>query len=87
MEDKDIRFIILTKDQVRKVDFSKVNQSPEDLRYTNNGQATFVSYYGDQPSFVFAITNNLIGKQEYSHKEMKSFLTDKDGAWLPKSSR
>ena len=67
--------MIINKDEVSSVDFSKVLESSSDtLRYSLDGCKTFVKYEGSQPSF-------LSGKTEYGHSEILAILNDTDGEW------
>ena len=67
--------VIIDKDDVSSVDFSKVMETSADtLRYNNDESKTFVKYEGSQPSF-------LSGKTEYNHSEILAILNDTDGEW------
>tara|TARA_R110002051_G_scaffold247765_1_gene307279 strand:+ start:272 stop:511 length:240 start_codon:yes stop_codon:yes gene_type:complete len=69
------RYVIISKDDVSSVDFSKVMQTSADtLRYSTDGNKTLVKYEGSQPSF-------LSGKTEYSHSEILAILNEVDGEW------
>ena len=69
-ERKDVKFVILDADDIDYIDFSEVLQtSPTSMRYSVDRSKTFVKYKGEQPDFIFEITNDLIGKKEYSHEE------------------
>ena len=69
------RWVIIDKDEVGSVDFSKVLETSADtLRYSNDGNKTFVKYEGSQPSF-------LTGKTEYNHSEILAILNEVDGEW------
>ena len=69
------KYVIISKDDVSSVDFSQVLEtSANTLRYSNNGNKTFVKYKGSQPSF-------LSGKTEYSHSEILAILNEVDGEW------
>ena len=69
------KYVIISKDDVSSVDFSQVMEtSANTLRYSNNGNKTFVKYKGSQPSF-------LSGKTEYSHSEILAILNEVDGEW------
>jgi hypothetical protein len=69
------KWVIIDKDDVSSVDFSKVIEASADtLRYSLDGSKTFVKYKGTQPSF-------LSGKTEYSHSEILAILKDVDGEW------
>ena len=69
------KYVIINKDEVSSVDFSKVFETSADtLRYSNDRSKTFVKYEGSQPSF-------LSGKTEYSHSEILAILNEVDGEW------
>ena len=69
------RWVIIDKDDVSSVDFSKVLETSADtLVYSNDGSKTFVKYEGSQPSF-------LAGKTEYNHSEILAILNEVDGEW------
>ena len=74
------KWVIISKDDVSSVDFSKVLEtSAETLRYSNDKSKTFVKYEGSQPSF-------LAGKTEYSHSEILVILNvpfGDGGEWTP----
>ena len=69
------RWVIIDKDEVSSVDFSKVVETSADgLRYSLDGSKTFVKYEGSQPSF-------LTGKTEYNQTEILAILYDENGEW------
>ena len=69
------RWVIIDKDEVGSVDFSKVLETSADtLRYSNDGNKTFVKYEGSQPSFLTC-------KTEYNHSEILAILNEVDGEW------
>ena len=69
------KWVIISKDDVSSVDFSQVLEtSANTLRYSNDGNKTFVKYEGSQPSF-------LSGKTEYTHSQILAILNDVDGEW------
>ena len=44
------KYVIIDKDDVSSVDFSKVLETSADtLRYSNDGNKTFVKYEGNKP--------------------------------------
>ena len=68
----DRRWVIIDKDEVDSIDFTKVKQTSKDaLRYSRDGSKTFVKYDGDQPSF-------LSGKTELTHSEIIAELANSD---------
>ena len=69
------KWVIITRDEVSSLDFSKVIESSANtLRYSLDGSKTFVKYEGSQPSF-------LSGKTEYNHSEILAILNNIDGEW------
>ena len=69
------KYVIISKDDVSSIDFTKVMETSSDtLRYSNDGNKTFVKYEGSQPSF-------LSGKTEYTHSEILAILNEVDGEW------
>ena len=69
------KYVIISKGDVSSVDFTQVMEiSADTLRYSNDGNKTFVKYEGSQPSF-------LSGKTEYSHSEILAILNEVDGEW------
>ena len=69
------KWVIISKAEVSSVDFSQVMETSADtLRYSNDGNKTFVKYEGSQPSF-------LSGKTEYNHSQILAILNDVDGDW------
>ena len=62
------KYVIISQSDVSSVDFSKVIETSADtLRYSTNGNKTFVKYEGSQPSF-------LSGKVVYNHSEILTEL-------------
>ena len=60
----DRKYTIISKDDVSSIDFTQVIEtSASTLRYSIDGNKTFVKYKGSQPSF-------LSGKTEYSYTEI-----------------
>ena len=74
------KYVIIGKDDVSSVDFSQVLETSADtLRYSTDGNKTFVKYEGNKPSF-------LTGKTEYSHSEILAILNvpfESGGEWSP----
>ncbi len=70
-----MNYIIISSEHLEYVDFSSVKEnSPDTLRYSLNGKYFFVKYEGEQPEFVFNITQDAIGLEEYNHKEIIEIL-------------
>ena len=65
---KNRKWVIITRDEVGSVDFSKVIESSANtLRYSLDNSKTFVKYEGSQPSF-------LSGKTELNHSQILTEL-------------
>ena len=60
-------YVIINSSDVSSVDFSKIAETADTLRYSLNGSKTFVKFNGDTPSF-------LSGKTEYTHSEILAIL-------------
>jgi hypothetical protein len=76
---EDVKFVILDADDVDYIDFAEVLQtSPSFMRYSMDRTKTFVKYKGEQPDFIFEITNDLVGKKEYTHEEFLEILGTKE---------
>ena len=70
-----MKYIIIDSKFLHKVDFSKVWQTDLDtVRYSYDGSKFILKYVGDQPDFVYAITNDAIGLEEYTFKEIEAIL-------------
>ena len=68
-------FVILQSAEVDSINFDEVMENSVDtLRFSLNGEQTFVKYEGSKPSF-------LDGKTQYSHSEMLTILSGSD--WTP----
>ena len=72
-----MNYIIIPTKYLEYVDFSSVKENgPETLRYSLDGEYFFVKYEGDQPEFVFNITQDAVGLEEYSHEEILQILNN-----------
>ena len=70
-----ISYIIVPADKLAWVRFDQVLEtSPESLRYSLDGKFFTLKYLGDQPDFCYNITEDLIGLEEYTHKEILEIL-------------
>ena len=70
-----INYIIVPADKLAWVRFDQVLEtSPESLRYSLDGKFFTLKYLGDQPDFCYNITEDLIGLEEYTHKEILEIL-------------
>ena len=62
------KWVIIGRDDVSSVDFSQVFETSADtLRYSTDGNKTFVKYEGSKPSF-------LTGKTVYTHSQILTEL-------------
>ena len=62
------KYVILDADEASSVDFSQVIEtSAQTLRFSLDGEQTFVKFEGSTPSF-------LDGKTEYTHSEILTIL-------------
>ena len=69
------KWVIISKAEVSSVEFSQVLEtSANTLRYSNDGNKTFVKYEGSKPSFLY-------GKTVLNHSEILAILNEVDGEW------
>ena len=65
-------YVIIDSDEVSSVDFSQVMEtSAETLRFSLDGDQTFVKYNGAKPRFLY-------GKDTLSHSEILGVLATED---------
>ena len=70
-----MNYVIVKAKHLEKIDFSKVKQtSPNSLRYSLDRKSFLLKYEGDQPEFIFSITQDAIGLSEYTHEQIIQFL-------------
>ena len=70
-----MKYIILQSIDIKKVDFSKVKQNnASSVRFSIDKQKFILKYDGDQPEFVYWITENALGLREYTHEEILNIL-------------
>ena len=70
-----MNYVIIEAKHLEYVDFSKIKEdTPDSLRYSLNGEKFFVKYEGDQPDFIFDITQDSVGLEEHSNQEMVQIL-------------
>tara|TARA_B100000676_G_scaffold226954_1_gene224839 strand:- start:5970 stop:6212 length:243 start_codon:yes stop_codon:yes gene_type:complete len=78
-----MNYIIVQSEFLEYVDFSSVKQdNPETLRYSIDGKHFLLKYEGEQPEFVFNITQDAVGLQEFTHEEIIQIL-DNASEWKP----
>ncbi|MBC8407897.1 MAG: hypothetical protein H8E12_04095 [Rhodobacteraceae bacterium] len=70
-----MRYVIIETERLGYVDFTKTKEdSPSSLRYSLDGNKFLIKYEGEQPEFVFNITQDAIGLHEYNHQEVLEIL-------------
>ena len=70
-----MNYIIVSSEYLEYVNFAAVEQtSPGSLRYSLDKKHFLLKYKGEQPDFVFNITQDSIGLTEYSHQEIIEIL-------------
>ena len=71
----DRKYIIVDSEYIKYIMFTEVlEKSPDTLRYSLNKKKFLLKYNGDQPEFVFTITQDAVGLTEYSHQEILEIL-------------
>ena len=69
------KYVIIDADEVSSVDFSQVFEtSAQTLRFSPDGEQTFVKFEGSTPDF-------LDGKTQYTHSEILAILATEE--WTP----
>ena len=69
-------YVIIATSEVSGIDFSKIKETVNDtLRYSNDGNKTFVRFEGNTPDF-------LDGKTQYTHEEILELLSDPNNGWV-----
>ena len=69
------KYIIVDSEYIEYVNFTEVLEtSPDTVRYSLNKKKFFLKYNGNQPDFVFNITQDAIGLTEYTHQEILEIL-------------
>jgi hypothetical protein len=73
-----MNYIIVSSEYLEYVNFAAVEQtSPSSLRYSLDKKYFLLKYKGEQPDFVFSITQDAVGLEEYSHEEILKILNKK----------
>ena len=68
-------YVILNADEVEDINFGEVMETSADtLRFSVDGDKTFVKFEGDTPDF-------LAGKTTYTHSEILAILQTEE--WTP----
>ena len=72
----DRNYVIIAASELDKVDFTQVMETSADtLRYSIDGQYTFVKFEGETPAF-FGLINDK--SPEYTHSEILEILAGPD---------
>lgn len=78
------RHVILKSKYITAIDYDQIEQnSVQDLLYSLDFRNIIVSYYDDQPQFIFDITNDDIGLPEYTDEEISDIV--KSRKWTLRS--
>ena len=73
-----MNYIIVSSEYLEYVNFAAVEQtSPSSLRYSLDKKYFLLKYKGEQPDFVFNITQDAVGLEEYNHEEILKILNKK----------
>ena len=81
-----MNYIIVSSEYLEYVNFAAVEQtSPGSLRYSLDKKHFLLKYKGEQPDFVFNITQDAVGLEEYNHEEILKILKDKK--WTSQDSK
>jgi hypothetical protein len=73
-----MNYIIVSSEYLEYVNFAAVEQTtPDSLRYSLDKKHFLLKYKGEQPDFVFNITQDAIGLEEYNHEEILKILNKK----------
>lgn len=68
-------YVIVEAKYLQHVNFAHVLETnPDTIRYTLDKKKFLLKYIGEQPDFIFQITKNAIGLQEYNHSEIIEIL-------------
>tara|TARA_Y100000004_G_scaffold93159_1_gene104361 strand:- start:1369 stop:1602 length:234 start_codon:yes stop_codon:yes gene_type:complete len=70
-------YVILNEDEVEDIDFGEVMETSADtLRFSVDGDKTFVKFEGDTPTF-------LEGEDTYTHSEILAILQTEEWSDFP----
>ena len=74
-----MNYIIVPTEHLGLVNFYEVAQtSPESLRYSIDKKHFLLKYKGDQPRFVYEITQAALGLPEYNHTQILEILNSSE---------
>lgn len=69
------RYAILAAKEYEKVDFSKVIETAQTIRYSMDGSKFIVKYIGEKPEFLGDTAT-------YDHAEILEVINDAEHGWL-----
>lgn len=68
-------YVIVEAKYLEYVNFSQVLETnPDTVRYSLDKKKFMLKYIGEQPDFIFQITKDAIGLQEYNNSEIIEIL-------------
>ena len=71
----DRNYVIVEGKYLEYVNFSQVLETnPDTVRYSLDKKKFMLKYIGEQPDFIFQITKDAIGLQEYNNSEIIEIL-------------
>ena len=71
----DRNYVIVEAKYLEYVNFSQVLETnPDTVRYSLDKKKFMLKYIGEQPDFIFQITKDAIGLQEYNNSEIIEIL-------------
>ena len=71
----DRNYVIVEAKYLEYVNFSQVLETnPDTVRYSLDKKKFILKYIGEQPDFIFQITKDAIGLQEYNNSEIIEIL-------------
>ena len=71
----DRNYVIVEAKYLEYVNFSQVLETnPDTVRYSIDKKKFMLKYIGEQPDFIFQITKDAIGLQEYNNSEIIEIL-------------
>jgi len=72
----EVKYIILDSTHLSKVMWNDVlDNGPSTIRYSCDGKKFILKYVGDQPEFVFFITQDTVGLWEYASSEIEEIVS------------
>ena len=73
----DRNYVIVEAKYLEYVNFSQVLETnPDTVRYSLDKKKFMLKYIGEQPDFIFQITKDAIGLQEYNKNKSLAMFTN-----------